>query len=86
MKDKKFLVLCMLGLVWLAMFVAMLFGAKIHPRVEIMVYVICVLWFAYWTISAVRDYFRKDIPTQPPQEPTETNTHNGNSTKTPKSE
>jgi hypothetical protein len=70
MKDKKFLVLCILGLVWLVMFIAMLFGAKIHPRVEIMVYVVCVLWFAYWTVSAVKDYFRK---------PTNTN-ENGNTT------
>lgn len=83
MKDKKFLVLCILGLVWLVMFIAMLFGAKIHPRVEIMVYVICVLWFAYWTISTVKDYFRS--PTQP-QQPSEPNTHNGNSTQTPDSE
>lgn len=83
MKDKKFLVLCGLGLVWLVMFISMLGGAKIHPRVEIMVYAICVIWFAYWTISTVRDYFRKPTaPTTP--KPTEEAT-NANSEKTPTS-
>jgi Ca2+/Na+ antiporter len=83
MKDKKFLVLCGLGIVWLAMFVAMLCGAKIHPRVEIMVYVLCVCWFAYWTISTVRDYFRKETPPATPTQPTQTN---AKSKKTPKSD
>lgn len=66
MKDRKFLVLCGLGLVWLVMFISMLAGAKIHPRVEIMVYAVCVIWFAYWTISTVRACLRK--PSAPPSE------------------
>jgi len=87
MKDKKFLVLCGLGLVWLVMFIAMLCGAKIHPRVEILVYVLCVGWFAYWTLSTVRSYFRKDdapaAPTTP--EPTKETSTYAKSKKNPKS-
>ena len=86
MKDKKFLVLCGLGLVWLVMFIAMIFGAKIHPRVEVMVYVLCVCWFAYWTISTVRDYFRKDVPPATPTQPTQPTQTNAKPKKTPKSD
>lgn len=75
MKDKKFLVLCLLGLAWISMFVAMLFGAKIHPRVEALVYVICIGWFAYWTISFIRSK-----PEQP-KEPTKDETPNANASK-----
>ncbi len=70
MKDKKFLVLCGLGVVWVIMFIAMLCGAKIHPRVEMMVYAVCVGWFAYWTISSIINIFRK-----PPAQPTKTETN-----------
>ena len=84
MKDKKFLVLCGLGVVWLAMFIGMLSGARINPRLEVLVWVICLSWFAYWTISTVRDYFRK--PTPPPTpEPTPTTPTNAKSKKYPKS-
>ena len=88
MKDNKFLVLCALGAIWLLMFVAMLFGAKIHPRVEIMIYAICVGWFAYWTASTIWDYIRKGTPPTPvaPPTPTVTTKPNANSKKTPKSE
>jgi len=54
MKDKKFAILCVLGSIWALIFVSMLFGAKIPPRVEQMVTVICIVWFAYWTISFLR--------------------------------
>lgn len=87
MKDKKFAVLCGLGVVWLAMFIGMLCGARINPRLEILVWVICVGWFAYWTISTVREYFRKETPpTETPTQPIATTQSNAKSKKTPKSE
>lgn len=63
MKDKKFAVLCGLGLVWLLIFVAMLFGAKVNPRVEQLITVLCLGWFAFWTVSFIRNK-----PTQPSTE------------------
>lgn len=53
MKDKKFVVLCVLAVVWIAIFVAMIFGARIHPRVEQMITVLLVGWVAFWTLSFV---------------------------------
>ncbi len=85
MKDKKFLVLCGLGVIWLLTLIATLCGAKINPRLEILIWVICVSWFAYWTISTVRDYFRKDAPPTAPTQPTETTQSNAKSKKNPKS-
>jgi len=80
MKDKKFVVLCVLGIVWLFLFVAMLFGAKVHPRVEQLVSILCLGWFAFWTISYIR--IKPVQPTQPT--PTEKAETNANSTETPK--
>lgn len=74
MKDKKFVVMCVLGVVWLLIFVATCFGEKIHPRVEQLVTFLCVGWFAYWTLSTL---FGKDKT-----KPTETQNTNANSTKT----
>lgn len=73
MKDNKFTVLCCLGLVWLVVFVAMLFGAKIHPRFELVISLICAGWFIYWTLSVVVDYI-KTLPDQSTKQPTETKT------------
>jgi hypothetical protein len=63
MKDKKFAVLCGLGLVWLLIFVAMLFGAKVNPRVEQLITILCLGWFAFWSISWI---LTSSKSTQPP--------------------
>ena len=63
MKDNKFRVLCGLGLGWLVIFVAMLLGAKIHPRVEQLVTFLLLGWFAFWTFSVIRSS-RKVPPTE----------------------
>lgn len=73
MKDKKFVVFCILGIAWLAIFVATLFGAKIHPRMEVVVAVLCVGWFAYWTLSTL--FGTTEIKIEPTKE---SNTENGN--------
>ena len=78
MKDNKFRVLCVLGIVWALLFGAMLFGVKVNPRIEMLVSLICVGWFAYWTLSFIRS--------KPQSKPTEQQDTNAKSTKTPKSE
>jgi len=74
MKDKKFVTLCILAGIWLIVFIAMLFGIRIHPRVEQMVTVLLVGWFAFWTLSFVF--------TKKPIKPTETNNENNSSSHT----
>lgn len=76
MKDKKFVVMCVLGVTWLCIFVATCFGEKIHPRVEQLVTFLCVGWFAYWTLSTL---FGKNT-----NKPTESETPNANAKKTKK--
>ena len=51
--------MCVLGIVWVLIFGAMLLGAKIHPRVELLVTFLCVGWFAFWTLSML---FNKEKP------------------------
>lgn len=53
MKDKKFVTVCVLMGIWIAIFVAMLFGVRIHPRVEQLVTVLLIGWVAFWTLSIV---------------------------------
>lgn len=53
MKDKKFGILCILGIIWLLIFILMIFGIKIHPRIEQLITIFCVLWFGYWTFSYI---------------------------------
>lgn len=52
MKDKKFRVMLTLLAIWLALFIAGLFK-DVNPRLEIIVLLICIGWFAYWTISTI---------------------------------
>jgi len=85
MKDKKYTVLFILGAIWLVLFVAMIFGARINPRIEQVVAFLCVGWFAYLTISTVKDMFRKDDTSgSTTKQPTEKTQANGKSKKTPK--
>jgi hypothetical protein len=70
-----------LGATWLAIFVAMLFGVKIHPRVEQLVTFLCVGWFAYWTLSYLFGN-KSETKTEPEKESVPAN---GNTKKTPKS-
>lgn len=53
MKDKKFTVMIALGAIWVVLFIALMFGAKIHPRVEQLVTFLCVAWFTFWTLSII---------------------------------
>lgn len=62
MKDKKFLVLCGLGLAWLLIFVAMLFGAKVNPRIEQLITILCLGWFAFWSISLILTASKRPQP------------------------
>jgi len=79
--NNKFKVMCGLGAVWLIMLIAMVTGvAKIHPRVEILVWAICIGWFAYWTIS----YVWSKPSTPEVVQPEQPKTNVGKSKKTPK--
>jgi len=96
MKDKKFLVLCWLGVVWLAIFVlTATHSIKLNPRIEYLVLILLVGWFAYWTFSFIRV---KPIETESPTKVNECcspsgcgcsdkkkEKQNGSSKKTPKS-
>lgn len=56
MKDKKFLVLCILAGVWLLVFVGLLAGVRLtNPKVEELISFVVLAWFAYWTFSLVRN-------------------------------
>ena len=86
MKDKKFTILCILGAIWLVMFIAMLCGARINPRIEALVAFLCVGWFAFWTLSTVKAYFFKnDAPPIPPTQPTPETISNAKSQNPPQS-
>lgn len=69
---------------WLGLF---LLTMKVkNPRLEqvdILILFIWMGWFAYWTISTVRSYFKKDITVSEQPKPTEQT--NAKSKKTPKS-
>jgi len=54
MKDKKFRVMCILGIVWALLFlVTMRVKAPMLEGVEVLVSFTCVAWFAYWTLSSI---------------------------------
>jgi len=76
--------MCGLGAIWLIMLIAMITGvAKINPRVEILVWAICIGWFAYWTISYV--WSKPSTPEVQPEQPTEQpKTNVGKTKKSPK--
>ena len=55
MKDKKFVILIVLALTWIAVFAATAMGElKISPNVERFATVIVLVYFAYWSYSALR--------------------------------
>ena len=61
MKDKKFTVMCILGSIWVILLGLTLTGeVKLNPRVEYLVGFICISWFAYWTISTIREYLKSE--------------------------
>jgi hypothetical protein len=51
--------MCSLGAVWLILFIAMFCGAKVNPRLEVLVTVACACWFAYWTVSVINSALKK---------------------------
>ena len=55
MKDKKALVMAILGVIWLILLVVTLATERINPRVDALIAFVCIAWFAYWTISTMRN-------------------------------
>lgn len=79
MKDKKFLVMVILGVVWLALLIGMFTGEyRVNPRIEYLVTFLCVGWFAYWTLTTI-------FGSSETVKPTDTTKDNGKSENTPKS-
>lgn len=61
MKDKKFLVMCILLGIWLLLLIGLFTGeGRVNPRVEYLVTFLCVGWFAYWSLSTLRNWLYKD--------------------------
>lgn len=79
MKDKKFTVLCVLGAAWLIVFIGMMFGMKINPKVEQLITFLCVGWFAFWTLSSFRSW--KKVGAKETTIPINNNPPNKNATK-----
>lgn len=63
--------MCILGVVWILLLLGMFTGeCRVNPRIEYLVTFLCIGWFAYWTLSTVRGYLKKDaspVPPVPPQ-------------------
>ena len=69
MKDKKFLILIVLAIVWLLLFFGTVLGdVKLSPNVERFLTVILLAWGGYWTLSTVF-WAKKDEPTKPTEAP-----------------
>ena len=55
MKDTKFLILIVLAITWLILFAGTAMGEiKLNPNVERFATVIVLVYFAYWSYSALR--------------------------------
>jgi hypothetical protein len=69
MKDKKFLVLIALIIAWGITFVGTAMGElKLNPNVERFATVIVLVYFAYWSYSALR-WVKKPEPTEKQDDP-----------------
>lgn len=56
MKDKKFVILCILGVIWAAIFFGIIAGVRfVNPRLEELISFLLLGWFFYWTISIIRN-------------------------------
>jgi len=55
MKDKKALVMGILGVIWIILLGITLTTERINPRVDALIAFVCIAWFAYWTISMMRN-------------------------------
>jgi len=79
MKDNKFKILVWLAAAWAGMFLlTMKVKSYRLEQIDLLILFVCCGWFAYWTISTVRAYFRKETPPvnqQTPQPTEETVTH-----------
>lgn len=78
--------MCILFVVWITLFLGMITGEfRVNPRVEYLISFICIGWFAYWTISAVRECARKETQntsqTETETKPTEKVNQNGRTKK-----
>lgn len=78
MTDKKFRILCIIGIVWAVLFlITMRVKAPMLEGVEIAVMLAAIVWFFYWTLSAIR-WVKKPEPTK------ESETSNASEKKTDK--
>lgn len=49
--------MCVLGFIWAILLFGMVTGEmRVNPRIELFVSSVCVIWFAYWSVTTVRDY------------------------------
>jgi hypothetical protein len=63
MKDRKFRILCILGIVWALLFlITMRVKAPMLEGVEVVVTFSAIAWFFYWTLSAIK-WAKKPEPT-----------------------
>jgi hypothetical protein len=73
MKDKKFRILCILGIVWATLFlITMKVKAPMLEGVEMVVSFSAIAWFAYWTLSTIR-WAKKPEPKQESEQPNASN-------------
>jgi hypothetical protein len=60
MKNKKFLILGGLVLVWVSLYVGLVLDMRINPRIEELVTAILVLWFAIVTVSVIKNNIKQN--------------------------
>ena len=69
MQDKKFRILCYIGIVWAVLFlITMRVKAPMLEGVEIAVTLAAIVWFFYWTLSMIR-WAKKPEPTKESETP-----------------
>jgi hypothetical protein len=62
MKDKKFAILLAMAITWLILFAGTALGEiKLSPNVERFAMVIVLVYFAYWSYSALRWVKKPDV-------------------------
>lgn len=85
MKDKKFIVMCTLFAVWIALFLGMVTGGfRVNPKVEYLITFLCIGWFAFWTLSSLKEWNNSQDMTDPTSKQTENPNKNGRTKKTSK--
>ena len=86
MKDNKFKVLVILAAAWLGVFLlTMRVGSPRLEQFDILLLAICFAWFAYWTVSGVRNYLKGNSQVNEPNKPEQTEALNADTQEPPKS-